>query len=100
MPLALVKRVDGDKPRMRDAGLEHKIGQTVLFGPVQGSFHFMLKLIGSGCFVMDALLADRLLDHLHRACLFIAPSPYPDLRHSATAGREQRCMPVGQAPGR
>ena len=95
--VAVVERVNGHEPEMREARHQQGIGLARLCKPCQEFLHLVGHAACGRCFVVDRLAADRTRDDLHRTGAVVAPCPDIDLAHAAASGRKERGVP-GEEP--
>jgi hypothetical protein len=65
--VAIVERMDGDKPEMGEARFQHGINRRRTIKPFQESCHFPLQVFGGNCLIVDAFVTDRPGNYLYRA---------------------------------
>jgi len=73
--------MDGDKPQMRSAVSEQRVGVAGRFEPFQETFHFLRDARGRRRFVVHLLPTDRPGDQLHRSAGIIPPVMVRDAPH-------------------
>ena len=91
--VAVLKRMDGDEPKMRDSRLEDWINRRGSVEPVDKGFHFGFKLVGVRRTEVNSLAPDGAGHDLHLARFLGAPLADGDLIHATASGGEQRGMP-------
>lgn len=85
--------MDGDKPQVRKAGLQHGIHRGLAFEPVQERIHFAVDAIRRRGFVVNPLPSYGAGDDPHRPCAVVPPVP------GFASGREERRVPPEETFG-
>ena len=93
-PVAVFKRMDGDKPEVGQSGPEHPIHFVGLVEPLEKTCHFPVKPLGRRRLEMHPLMTDRAGNHLHGAGTIITPGPRSNPPQTPVAVREQPGAPV------
>lgn len=84
--IAVVERVQGDKPEMPKAGLEQwRFGRWAI-EPIEEPVHFQIKVFGGWRLKMYALAANRSGNDLHGTTGIVSPATNLDFGQTGVAG--------------
>jgi hypothetical protein len=91
--VAVIERMNGDEPQMRDAGFEDEIRVGARIEPAEKRRHLCWNSVRRRGFIMHALAPGRPGHHLHGSAFVLAPCADRDLEHSTVARGKQGGMP-------
>ena len=95
--VAIVERVNGDKPQVRQCRPEYGIGTVRLVRPIKEPSHLLIQEWSGRRFVVNPFPAYGTGDNFHRSIRVAAPGTDDDPAHAATPCGEQRRMPGKEA---
>ena len=93
--VAIVKRVNVDKPKMGYGGFQHGVGGRLTVEPIQEQLHLKGHILRRRGFIMYLLLSHGAAYNLHRFRA-LSPCSYGDGDDTASSQGKQCGMPVEQ----